>query len=72
MLNPTHKLWLTNTLRDPLGWAGGAALTALQLDYLTPEEWEEIKRLRGTQAWGDVRQTLACFVLLAEGHDLEV
>ena len=85
MLSPHHHAWLRKTVQSPT--QGGAAHTALQLGYITHEEWEELRGLRDNvgrlwpsdaeaernhRLWRNLRRTLACFVLLAEGHELEV
>lgn len=69
-LTQTHKKWLDLTLKNPD--EGGAAVAALQLDYITDEEWEHIHKIRHTKTWQEVRLMLACFVLLAEDCELEV
>lgn len=67
-LTQTHKNWLDLTLKNPD--EGGAAIVALQLGYITDEEWEQLKEIRDTKTWQEVRLMLACFVLLAEGYEV--
>ena len=69
-LTQTHKNWLNLTLKNPD--EGGAALAALQNDYITDEEWGQLKKIRHTKTWQEVRLMLACFVMLAEDCELEV